>query len=110
MFDQQVKNKYPMSLSLIGSGYRASLFHLGALTRLNDFGLLPRFATISSTSGGSIVAGLLAARWDLLHFGDDGVAADFQEHMERDILELTAANTSGDSQIMRTMRRAVGVP
>jgi NTE family protein len=106
MVDPQSKNKYPMTLSLIGSGYRATLFHLGALTRLNDFGLLPRFATISSTSGGSIVAGLLAARWDLLHFDDDGVAADFQKHMERDILELTAANRIGNSQIIKALRRA----
>jgi NTE family protein len=50
------------ALCLSGGGYRAALFHLGALTRLNELGVLSRMDTISSVSGGSIVAALLADR------------------------------------------------
>lgn len=33
-----------IALCLSGGGYRAMLFHLGALWRLNEFGYLPRLA------------------------------------------------------------------
>jgi hypothetical protein len=49
-----------MALSLSGGGYRAMVFHLGALWRLNDAGLLGRLDRISSVSGGSITAACLA--------------------------------------------------
>jgi hypothetical protein len=54
-------------LSLSGGGYRAALFHLGALTRLNELGLLARIDTVGAVGGGSIIAALLAARvpWPL---------------------------------------------
>lgn len=41
-----------------GGGFRATLFHLGALRRLNELGLLKWMDTISSVSGGSIINGL----------------------------------------------------
>ena len=44
------------ALCLSGGGFRAALFHLGALRRLNELGVLSRVDTISSVSGGSIVA------------------------------------------------------
>jgi len=47
-------------LCLSGGGYRAMLFHLGSLLRLQETGILARVNRISSVSGGSIVAGLLA--------------------------------------------------
>jgi NTE family protein len=45
-----------IGLCLSGGGFRATLFHLGALRRLNELGLLshPDFLTLSSVSGGSI--------------------------------------------------------
>lgn len=51
-----------IGLCLSGGGYRATLFHLGALRRLNELGVLARddFRSISSVSGGSITAALLA--------------------------------------------------
>jgi hypothetical protein len=54
-------------LCLSGGGYRAALFHLGALTRLNELGLLARTETVGAVSGGSILAALLAAKipWPL---------------------------------------------
>lgn len=51
-----------VGLSFSGGGYRATLFHLGALRRLNEFGILPRLTTLSSVSGGSILNGFLASR------------------------------------------------
>jgi NTE family protein len=51
-----------IGLCLSGGGFRASLFHLGALKRLNELGILnrPDFRTITSVSGGSITAAALA--------------------------------------------------
>ncbi len=65
-----------VALCLSGGGYRAMLFHLGALWRLNELATLPKLDRISSVSGGSITAGLLGLRWTSLLFRD-GVAANF---------------------------------
>jgi NTE family protein len=48
-----------IALCLSGGGYRAMVFHLGALWRLNELGYLARLSRISSVSGGSITAGFL---------------------------------------------------
>jgi len=64
----------PRALCLSGGGYRAMLFHLGALWRLNEAKLLPTFDLISSVSGGSITAGVLATRWPELDFDETGYA------------------------------------
>ncbi|HEX5089464.1 MAG TPA: patatin-like phospholipase family protein [Nocardioides sp.] len=65
-----------VGLCLSGGGFRAMLFHLGVLKRLNLAGWLPRLDRVSSVSGGSITAGLLGLRWDELTF-TDGVATNF---------------------------------
>jgi NTE family protein len=65
-----------VGLALSGGGYRASLFGAGTLWRLNDAGLLGRIDRVTSVSGGSILAGVLAQRWSRLHF-DQGRATDF---------------------------------
>jgi NTE family protein len=49
-----------IGLCLSGGGYRATLFHLGGLRRLNELGILSKLDTISSVSGGSIMAAHLA--------------------------------------------------
>jgi NTE family protein len=49
-----------IALCLSGGGYRAALFHLGSLRRLNELGVLPQVATITSVSGGSIFAAVVA--------------------------------------------------
>lgn len=51
-----------IGLCLSGGGYRAAVFHLGALRRLNEFDILARLKTISSVSGGSIISAHLATR------------------------------------------------
>lgn len=52
-----------MALCLSGGGPRAMVFHVGALWRLNEAGLLPRLDRVSSVSGGSITAGTNWAGW-----------------------------------------------
>src|SRR5687767_13325740 len=54
-------SRHGIALCLSGGGFRATLFHLGALGRLNELGLLTRrdFRTVSSVSGGSIAAAQL---------------------------------------------------
>lgn len=63
-------------LALSGGGYRATLFGLGSLWRLNDAGILGKLDRVTSVSGGSIVAGVLAHRWHKLVFAD-GKAVNF---------------------------------
>src|SRR5881397_1051954 len=69
-----------IALCLSGGGYRAMLFHLGALWRLNELAYLPKLARISSVSGGSITAGVLGHRWHTLAFVND-VATTFQKEV-----------------------------
>src|SRR5437016_4040929 len=58
-------------LALSGGGFRATLFHCGTLWRLNEVGYLRKLDRISSVSGGSIAAGVLAFHWAKLSFTDD---------------------------------------
>jgi len=53
------RRRHGLALCLSGGGYRAALFHLGALRRLNELRILSRVETVSSVSGGSILAALL---------------------------------------------------
>ncbi|MGH1541559.1 MAG: patatin-like phospholipase family protein [Arenicella sp.] len=56
----QIRQREGLALSLSGGGYRATLFHLGLLRRLNELDLLKSVDAISSVSGGSITAAKLA--------------------------------------------------
>jgi NTE family protein len=55
-----------IALALSGGGFRATLFHIGACWRLLELGILPKLTRVSSVSGGSIFAGVLATAWDRL--------------------------------------------
>ncbi len=61
----EASHRNGIGLCLSGGGYRAALFHLGALRRLNELGVLSRVRTISSVSGGSIAAAFVARAWYL---------------------------------------------
>ena len=52
------------ALCLSGGGYRAMLFHVGVVWRLYDSDLLKTLKRISSVSGGSITAAVLALAWN----------------------------------------------
>jgi hypothetical protein len=75
-------------LALSGGGHRAMLFHAGAILRVNELGLLPQIAEISSVSGGSITAALLAARWRQLQFNERGVATNLESILLPPLLGL----------------------
>lgn len=66
-----------IALCLSGGGYRAMVFHLGTLWRLNELGFLPKIDRVSSVSGGSITAGVLGLAWRNLAFNPQGVATNF---------------------------------
>ena len=66
-----------VALCLSGGGYRAMVFHLGALWRLNELGYLPKLKRVSSVSGGSITSAMLGLKWSRLAFGVTGAAANY---------------------------------
>lgn len=66
-----------IGLALSGGGFRATLFHLGTLWRLNELGYLPKLDRISSVSGGSITSGVLGLGWPRIAFDGQGVAGNF---------------------------------
>jgi NTE family protein len=76
------------ALCLSGGGYRAMLFHLGALWRLNHAGMLGKLDRISSVSGGSITAGVLGLKWSRLVFGPGGVATNFDPEVVAPVRRL----------------------
>lgn len=57
-----------IALCLSGGGYRAMVFHLGVLWRLNELGWLAKLDRVSSVSGGSITAAMLGFKWRELDF------------------------------------------
>ena len=80
------------ALCLSGGGFRAALFHLGALRRLNELGVLSKVDTITSVSGGSILAAHLATHvrpWPEpgTSFGEwpEKIEAPFLGFVKRDI-------------------------
>src|SRR5918996_6204949 len=75
--DDPKKPEKGIALCLSGGGYRAMLFHLGALWRLNELGYLLKLNRISSVSGGSITSGVLAVSWSHLAFDAAGVCTNF---------------------------------
>ena len=77
-----------IALSLSGGGFRAMLFHLGVIWRLNDMAFLPRLNRVSSVSGGSITAGLLGLRWAALDFDSDGKSRKFDALVTRPLRAL----------------------
>jgi len=85
-----------IALCLSGGGYRAALFHLGATRRLHELGILPQVRSISSVSGGSILAAFLATQMvkyglvDGLRFQDwdQQVARPFRAFVQNDLRTL----------------------
>lgn len=88
-----------VALCLSGGGYRAMLFHLGALWRLNELAYLPKLTRISSVSGGSIIAGLLGLKWSRLGFDANGIGAAFETEVVQPIREI-ASKTIDEGAIL----------
>lgn len=79
-----------VGLCLSGGGYRAMLYHAGALCRLNELGLLPKLQEIASVSGGSIAAGALAVTWSDLKFNGGGQAENLIELVAQPLINFAA--------------------
>lgn len=73
---------YPeIGLALSGGGFRATLFHIGSLWRLNELGLLRKVNRVCSVSGGSITAGFVGLRWKALTFSANDIATNFPQEI-----------------------------
>ena len=88
-----------IALCLSGGGYRAMLFHVGAIIRLNEMGILPKLSRVSSVSGGSITAGVLGLNWHRLDFDDEGRAANLSSMLVEPIQQM-AGKTIDRSSIL----------
>lgn len=86
--DDQKQPRPGIALCLSGGGYRAMVFHLGSLWRLNEAGLLKKLNRVSSVSGGSITAGMLGLQWKKLTFDAQGVANNLVELVINPVLDL----------------------
>jgi NTE family protein len=76
---QKAEDDRGWALCLSGGGFRATLFHLGSILRLNELGVLAKLSTITSVSGGSILNAVLATRWSQLTLGEDGTFTNLDE-------------------------------
>lgn len=91
-------NGKTLGIALSGGGFRATLFGLGSLWRLNDAGLLGNLDRVTSVSGGSIIAGFLAYRWNQLKF-DNGRADNFYALIAKPINDF-CSKTIDESAIL----------
>ncbi len=78
-----------LALCLSGGGFRSTLFHLGALRRLNELGILSQVDTFSTVSGGSILSALLAAECLRSWPAKGGVVEDWGKRVAAPIRAFT---------------------
>ncbi len=78
------------ALALSGGGFKAAMYHVGGLIRLNELGVLADIKRVSSVSGGSIVAGVLAIQWGRLAWPSGGrrTAPDFFEKVAAPLIRF----------------------
>lgn len=88
-----------IGLALSGGGFRAVLFHVGVLWRLNELGILGRLDRVSSISGGSITLGVVATRWSRLAFDGDARAQQFDTEVVAPLREFCSRNIDVSSVI-----------
>lgn len=95
-----------IGLCLSGGGFRATLFHLGALRRMNELGILARddFRTVASVSGGSIAAAGLAPACTRLSLRPGPVPA---EAWDREVAGPLRALTRRDARTGPLLKRAL---
>lgn len=89
--DRQLAAHPPLidyGLALSGGGFRATLFHLGAIWRINQMGKLKEIGLITSVSGGSFAAALLAIAWPYLEFDAQGRATNLRALFAKPVVRL----------------------
>ncbi|MCS4159414.1 patatin-like phospholipase family protein [Salinibacter ruber] len=79
-----------IGLALSGGGFRAAVFHLGALKRLEEAEILPHVDILSTVSGGSITGALYALRCAQRGDGRPGTYA--VDDLIEEIKELVTQN------------------
>lgn len=89
-----------IALCLSGGGYRAMIFHVGALWRLYEARLLEGMARISSVSGGSITAGVLGLKWSKLGFDPANLRSDFVREVVGPLRGLAGETIDADSIVL----------
>jgi NTE family protein len=88
------------ALCLSGGGYRAMVFHIGALWRLYEGGLLRDVARISSVSGGSITAAMLGLAWPRLSFDPGRLRDDFVREVVTPLRGLAGTSIDVSSVVL----------
>lgn len=88
------------ALCLSGGGYRAMLFHLGTLWRLNELGMLPQLTRISTVSGGSITGAYLGLKWQRLRFDADRVARNLESEIVAPVRHLASTTIDINSVLL----------
>jgi NTE family protein len=88
------------ALCLSGGGYRAMLFHVGAIWRLYETGILVQLQRISSVSGGAITTGVLALKWAKLMAGSTPDRARFERELVKPIRDLAAETIDAESVVL----------
>ncbi len=53
-----------IGLALSGGGFRASIFHLGVIRRLEELGIMKDVSVLSTVSGGSIIGAYYACEME----------------------------------------------
>ena len=108
--DEEPPEQPEIALCLSGGGYRAMLFHLGGLIRLNEIGRLRGVDRVSSVSGGSITAGLLGLSWRDLIFDENDVATNLRPLVVDPIRELARHTIDRGSIVWGLLRpgRTIG--
>jgi NTE family protein len=91
------------ALCLSGGGYRAMVFHIGVLWRLYEAGLLGGIKRISSVSGGSITAGLLALKWRELSFRPENLKHDFVPKVVHPLRAMASETIDADAVIFGSL-------
>src|SRR6266481_523248 len=97
--DESKQPRAGVALCLSGGGYRAMVFHLGTLWRLNELGLLRNLARVSSVSGGSITAGVLGLNWKKLKFNANNQADNLMDVVIGPVMGL-ASRTIDEKSIL----------
>lgn len=91
-----------VALCLSGGGYRAALFHLGALRRLEELGVLSRVDAFSCVSGGSILAAILIAH--VRAWPRSGRIPEIHGAVADEVRELTRRNIRTTWVLRRLLR------
>ncbi len=93
-----------VALCLSGGGFRAMLYHVGVLWRLNELGLLHGLARVSSVSGGSIAAAQLGVTWGELDFDDRGTARAFEDRVVEPLRRLAGTTVDRPAVLSGLLR------